>query len=366
MLRKLKLWILPIHRWTGLTVGLVIAAMAATGASLAFRPQIEPLFSSNILSVPACREAGSLDEMTKQAVEKHPEGVLDFVRITPHPRGRNRPATWIRFTDKTTYYFNPCNGAYLGQMDRYAGLFGTIEKIHRFRWTPVGSYVTGTTALFLILVMAIGGLVLWIPPNRVAFQRHLKLTAGLKGRPKLLNLHRVTGVYASILLLLSAATGLPQAFPSAKNLVYKIAGSPLPVKPGSSPSYRSGDIRLPLDAIYKDGLALAPDAQEIQFRYPIKATDPIEGLYIGQDAPHINARSFFYIDAYDGSIIEHTPHNTNSAGHKLYYWTLSWHQGLVFGLLSQILIFLGALSALVLAFSGIKSFWLRSFRRRTG
>ena len=35
--------VLAVHRWTGLTVGLVLAFMAATGIFLSYRSRMEPL-----------------------------------------------------------------------------------------------------------------------------------------------------------------------------------------------------------------------------------------------------------------------------------------------------------------------------------
>jgi uncharacterized iron-regulated membrane protein len=362
MLRKIKSWILPVHRWTGLTVGLVVALMAATGASMAFRPQIEPLLSSKVLSVPVCQTSASIDDLTKQAVAQNPGGRLDFIRITPSPQNARRTtATWIRFTDKKTYYFDPCTGRMLGQIARYGGAFGTIEKIHRFRWTSIGSKITGITASLLIIVMIFGGLVLWLPLHRKALSAQIRLNTRLKGRPGLLNLHRVTGIYAAVFLLMSALTGLPQAFPPAKDFIYSVTGSPLPAKAPTSSVHQEGAERLSFDTFLAAGMELAQSPREIQLRYPMTDDSSIAGFYVAPKAPHINARSLFYLDAYDGSVLVHKPHAQNSMGHKLYFWTLSWHQGLVFGLFSQILIFFGAISALVLAYTGILSFLIKKF-----
>ena len=56
MSATVKRGVLKVHRWTGLTVGLVILMMALTGSVNLFRPQLEPVVNRDLLTVPACSE----------------------------------------------------------------------------------------------------------------------------------------------------------------------------------------------------------------------------------------------------------------------------------------------------------------------
>src|SRR2546425_121757 len=47
-------FVLSWHRWTGLTVGLVLVFMAATGILLSYRSRMEPAVYRDLLSAPAC------------------------------------------------------------------------------------------------------------------------------------------------------------------------------------------------------------------------------------------------------------------------------------------------------------------------
>lgn len=45
----MRKYLLPLHRWSGLTVGVVVTLMAVTGAAIMFRPQIEPVLNESLL-----------------------------------------------------------------------------------------------------------------------------------------------------------------------------------------------------------------------------------------------------------------------------------------------------------------------------
>jgi len=92
--------VLQAHRWTGLTVGLVLVFMAITGSLIAYRPHLEPIVNSELLTVPACADRVPLDTLAANARAAHPAGELDYIRITGSEAGAARiPSTQIRVSD---------------------------------------------------------------------------------------------------------------------------------------------------------------------------------------------------------------------------------------------------------------------------
>src|SRR3954454_9717930 len=73
--------ILQVHRWTGLTIGLVILMMAVTGAVNLFRPSLEPVVNEALLTVPACSERATLAQLTDKARAFHGAGSLDYIDL---------------------------------------------------------------------------------------------------------------------------------------------------------------------------------------------------------------------------------------------------------------------------------------------
>ena len=163
--------VLQFHRWTGLTVGLVLVFMAVTGALIAYRPMLEPVVNRDLLTVPACAARVSLDALAQNARAAHPEGELDYIRVTAAEEGATRiPAVQVRVAERPAQddvFLSPCTGRGLGQRARYGGVLAVIERLHRFRFMDGGNLITGTTALLFLFVLAGGGLEVDLDSHRV-------------------------------------------------------------------------------------------------------------------------------------------------------------------------------------------------------
>ncbi|SFH67921.1 vanillate O-demethylase ferredoxin subunit [Collimonas sp. OK307] len=360
--------LLSLHRWTGFTVGLVIVLMALTGAAIMYRPQLEPLLSPDLLTVPACSGLVPLDALTAAAAAVRPAAKLDYIRLVAGDAAdagtdARMPAAMVRFTDQTFVYLNPCNGEVLGQRHRYGGLLGTIEQIHRFRFMKNGNLITGTSAIVFGLVLILAGLYIWLPATLRGVRSALKFNGRLKGPARTINLHKTVGFYVSLILLTSVLTGLPQAFDWYKNGIYTIAGSaPAAKAPKSQPA--AGAQRLSMEAMWQRAQEYMPHPQEILLHYPDKPRDAVEMYLIANDAPHPNARTMLYLDAYSGKTLKYIPYADSSLGSKLYFWTLSLHTGHIGGPVVQLLLMAAALSVPFLAYTGIAT-WLRRRKRAT-
>jgi ferredoxin-NADP reductase len=348
--------LLQIHRWSGLTVGLVICLMGMTGAAIVFRPVLEPAMNRDLLTVPVCTVRVPLDILTANAAAVRPTAKLDYVRVVAGKPGEARmPAAMVRFTDSVFVYLDPCTGEVVGKRARYGGMLGTIEQIHRFRFMKHGSLITGTSAIFFGLVLVIGGVVLWWPRTGSGWRYAFALRAGTPARVSAFHLHRVAGVCASAVLLSQVLTGLPWAFDWYAHGVYTITGSPRPKNPKSVVP-ADGATRLPLETFWRTAQELSPNPQDALLHIPDKPREPIEMYLIAHDAPHPNARTMLFVDAYSGKVLRFVPYAQNSIGFRLYFWMLSWHTGQYGGLLAQLLLLFGALTVPVLGYTGIRNF----------
>jgi len=108
--------------------------------------------------------------------------------------------------------------------------------------------------------------------------------------------------------------------------------------------------------------SLVPDPAEALIHFPAKPRDPIEIFAIERGAPHANARTMLFLDAYSGRVLRFTPYAQSSLGHRAYFWTLSWHTGMVGGFAGPLVLISGALALIFLAWSGLGSFLRRSLR----
>jgi vanillate O-demethylase ferredoxin subunit len=341
--------VLAFHRWTGLTVGLVLAFMAATGICLTYRTRMEPAVYRDLLTAPACTQRVSVDELAAKAKAAHPRGELDYVRIKGIPEGSDRmPATQVRLSGpgfQDDVFFDPCSGGVLGQRGRYGGFFGLMESLHKFKFVKNGNVVAGAASIFFIVALAIGGVYLWWPRRLRCLKAQL-VPPRVRGA---MSWHRLVGIYASGIIGLSALTGLPQAFEWIEHLMHTKAP-----KVASAATAA----RLPMETFWRHAQSLVPDPAETLIHFPSKPRDPVEIFIIARDAPHANARTMLFLDASTDRVLRFTPYAQSTFGTRLYFWTLSWHTGQVGGVYGPFVLLTGALALLVLAWTGTAT-WLR-------
>ena len=355
--------VLTVHRWTSLTVGMVILMMAVTGAVNLFRPALEPVVNRELLTVPSCTERVPLDLVGANARASHKGGRLDYIKIEAgEPNAARMPATRVRFDDpQIDVYVNPCTGAVLGERDRYGGVLGTIEQTHILRFSEdkwIRS-ITGVCAIIFGIVILGGGLYMWWP-RAGGFSRALKLDNGLEGRARSMNRHKVAGAYGTGILLMLILTGLPLVFDWYRNGLYTLTGSPLPQKPPKSAPAPAGAPTVSMEAFWQKVQSLSPNPAVALLKYPGKKADsPLDGFVVAHGAPHENARSLVSLDAHTGKVLRYTPYEQASDGFKLYFWTISFHTGRVGGWVMTLIMLFGVLTVPFLAYTGVNSYLRR-------
>jgi len=359
---KLRPGFLRVHRWFGLTLGLVVMVSAFTGAGMAFRNQLDPQVYPQLFKASPCAHPLPLQRLVRSAKVALPKSKLVYIRVFPAGDGPSA----VRFTHTDTVFVDRCTGLVTGAQNRYAGIFGSLEFIHRGQWLPSGGTLMGVGALSVVLILGLGGVFLWWPRNMRRFGRGFVMDRRLKGPAFTLVLHRTTGAWVVIFLMASALTGLPNAFPGVMSAMMRI-GAPESVAPlASVPPDGASPKPLALDKVWNIVTRLSPEPREVLIPLTRHApTDPLEIFIIAADAPHGNARTYLDLDAYSGKVLKFTPYRESSIGAEIYYFGLSLHTGKIGGIAGELCLFIGALGALVLGVTGIQSFVGRVLRRNT-
>jgi vanillate O-demethylase ferredoxin subunit len=354
--------VLRLHRWCGLTVGLLFIMVAATGASMVFRPQIETLLSADVLQVPSCPAPLPLDTLVAAGRQASPHaGALRAIRVV----GDARASVKLRFEDDRWIFIDPCSARVLGSQAVYGGLFGTLARLHIFGYLPgsdaVPTTVAGSVALLLGGLMALGGIWLWRPASLRQWKHSWRMAPGLRGAAWHVQLHRTTGMYAAPVLLVCALTGLPQAFDwTVRAIDIATASAPhAAAVPAATAAPAAGTARASIEAMWQHALRLSPPLQKAQLRFPQKPGQPVVFELVARDAPHANANSYLYFAPASGALLKHLPYSANPLGHRIYLWALAIHYGWVGGVAGQLALFLGALCVPLLAWAGVSSYLLR-------
>lgn len=345
--------VLQVHRWTGITIGLLLVFLAVTGIGMLFRPQIEPVVEQRLLVANGCTSRVALDTLVANARGAHPGKSIEEIEIAS-TRGAS---IMVRFEGRYDVFMHPCSGGVIAGRSHWGGFFGTVEQLHRFRfldnWT--GDVVGGTAAAIMVMVFAVGGLVVWWPASRRAAKSAFKLKWRLRGRAFELNLHRTTGIYVCLVLLTVGSSALPLAFKPVRNWIYSVVGSPMPAPKPKSVKPPLGTPPAALEEALRRAHTMVGAAKTFVVP-PREDTDAVEIFMIAADAPHPNARTYAWFDAFSGTLLRFEPYEATSRGSKAHRWLSSLHMGYLGGMGGQLLLLLGVLGVPVLAYTGISSY----------
>lgn len=345
-----------LHRWCGMTVGLLLLAVAVTGASMAFRAQLEPVFSARLLRVPACSAPLPPSRLVAVAQAANPSaGALAAIRMYADSQASTR----LRFGDGRWVYVDPCSARVLGIQDAYGGVFGIFAWVHIFGYLPAGAMVAGVIALFA-LAMALAGVWLWWHERATGRNTLHRRSPLLASGARQLHRHRSIGPWCAPVLMLLAVTGSLQAFPPFSNALQSIGKAEVPPERQQGQSAVAMDA---LDAAWRQASDMS--WKQIQWRTP---ADKSQGRFTAEitagDAPHAYAIGIAAYDSRNGTLLRYEPYAQTGPGRKAWLWALALHYGAVGGPAWQLALFLAALSVPVLAWTGFASYLHRSRRLR--
>jgi len=362
-LRALRAGVTVVHRWLGLTLGLVVTFLALTGGAIVFRPQADALAYPELMTVPPCASPLPIDRIAAAARSVHPSGRITYVYVY----GSATASAMVRFSDTDQVYVDPCSAHVLGHQLRYSGIFGTLEGLHKVRFAGAtwGMMAIGVTALALSTLMVLGGLVIWWPRRK----GNVSFMTRLRGRPRALNLHMTTGLYASIVVFIIAATAVPLSLPWAKDALFTLTRSADLTEDARKPKPKLASATtiqpISMQQSFEEARAVFSGPFDWASVHYAGKGQPVEIGVVLQGAVHGDARNYAFVDRSTGKVVELRPWQTLNLGSKAYYWALALHTGRFGGFVARTLMLLAMLGLTMIGYTGIDSYIRKVARRRT-
>jgi uncharacterized iron-regulated membrane protein len=354
-----------VHRWLGLTLGLVFTAVALSGSLLLFQPQFFEWAHGEMIPDSLAQKPGSVDAWVANGRAAVPELGDPIAIWRPHVSHNISDAGMLIFAGLEPgglgnmgfagVLIAPATGAVLGvfNVDRspaYAPLF-----FHRDLWAgELGKVLGGVMAIGTLISLSMGLYLWWPPRNRILPKLSLR-----PWRTTLRNatsLHNWTGIWMLVALLTQVATGLYLAQPSwVEPALGLLPDAHAEEAPGEGPC------RTPIgfDAALAKAQDIVPNGtwtaiypHDEEFR-----TWEI-AMRTGGDTDAENGDVRVLADLRCGRIALHETAATRPARHTAEVWLMGLHDGSIFGLPGEIVVALLGLAPLVLAWTGIRM-WLR-------
>jgi uncharacterized iron-regulated membrane protein len=360
MVRKFLFW---VHLILGVTAGIFIFIMAATGVVLGFEKQITNFVDRDIRSVsmPNSAEARPMNELL-QSVQRAGVGEPSAMVVS----NASQSATQFSIGRGKNVYVDPYSGAVLGASSGAArAFFSEVERLHRALGAPLGSKGAGhwlaavSNLLFGGLILL--GVVLWLPRqwNWKAVRASIAFRRGLRARARDWNWHNALGIWCAAPLLIIALTGVVMSFEWASAFLFRLSGS-TPAVQGRGPGDNRGrgrDIEVGDEPNYDRLLAISktfvPDWRTITLNVARGANAPVQVTVDAGTGGQPQKRTQYLLNRETGAVLRTTTFVDGTLGQRLRSFVRFGHTGEWGGLAGQLIATLASLGACVLVYTGL-------------
>ncbi|MDQ4120531.1 MAG: PepSY domain-containing protein [Acidobacteriota bacterium] len=365
--RKIIFW---LHLTAGVFAGIVILIMSVTGALLAFQPQIEAFIESDVRKIQVPENAQRLDIQTLLSRVQTAKPEIKPTNLTI--KSELGEAAALALGREGTLYVNPYTGEITGENSKSARAFFQFTTDWH-RWLAlsgenraIGKAITGACNL-AFLVLAITGIYLWFP--RRWSWKNVKAVGVFrfdqKGKARDFNWHNVAGIWTSLVLIVLTATAVVISYQWASNLVYYATGNtpPAPQQPAPQQQQSNNNARFVVPEnvsfLFSRAEQQAPGWKSIALRLPISET----AVFTVDEGKYLNkfGRSTLTLNANTAETIKWESYGEQNAGRQLRSWMRFTHTGESFGIVGQIIAFIGCLGGSLLVWTGL-ALALRRFR----
>lgn len=217
------------HLWFSLPLGIVISITCFTGAMLIFEKEITQAVQSEYYYTDVVGEPLPIDQLLANVEPLLEEGRrITGVTISNDPERSYKVN--INTPKHAAIYVDQYTGEVLGEPGRL-GFFKTMFRLHRWLMDSKpedgaiywGKVIVGISTLIMVIII-LTGIVLWWPKGIKALKNRTKIEVRKGWKRFWYDLHVVGGVYATLLLLAMALTGLTWSFKWYSNGFYSLFG----------------------------------------------------------------------------------------------------------------------------------------------
>jgi uncharacterized iron-regulated membrane protein len=365
MMRSLIFW---AHLVAGVSVGVIILVMSATGVLLTFERQIvEWVERSYTNATLDGQEALAVDEILSAFQSKHPDEEHFFIRIV------NRPGAAVPVWVGSTPYLVD---AYTGEILREGrGAVGTFfhwtTSLHR--WLGVEGDGSGvaraitnySNLLFFFLVVS--GMYLWLPKvwrwpflkTKIFFNER-----ATNSKARDYNWHNVFAFWALVPLAFIVVSATVIYFPWAARALYAAFGEEVPARPPGveiEPASINGGV--PYATLLATAIehANAHGAEDWHSIWMQTGTGPDEAeFYVDRSIGNRpNLAYELTMNIHSGGIVEEKFHEDWSRGDRAWDVARFGHTGEWWGVVGQTIAGLASLAACLLVYTGLALAWRR-------
>ncbi len=375
--QRIRSFWLTVHLYVALTLGFFFVILGITGSFNVFNYELEELVLPQVQHE-ANEQPRSPDELMQTVKAAHPEKNAKWSLLMP---GYGNDYVWAEYpkpvetADEIYAPFRVLLDPYSGKIisESYWGrtLWTSIYQIHASLLTArlgvnIGRFGFNTVCFLglFLFISALTGVYLWWP-RWGKFKKSVTIKRGASPERFYFDMHKTTGFYSSIFLLILAFTGFSfsyedyikpiiRSFSAVKEMHLEEPGVKSIVMENAKPLSIAGAVAI-ADTVF-------PDAE----LRGVETPGGKEDVYIvskrqSGEANHRWSRSKVWIDQYSGKVLAIQDPNRFTAGETFLNVLRPLHSGEALGLAGRTLWCVLGFAPLVLYVSGIIR-WLQKRR----
>ena len=363
-----KLW-LDVHLYVGLILGLIISIVGLTGSLLVFYVELDEILNPELVIVNPAKTPLPYETIFQSLRQTEPERQNGWRLEIPENPQRMITARYYTAQEIEHSHFAPLLvsvNPYSGEVvkKRFWGDF-TMTWIYDLHYTLLlkhtGKIVMAIVGGFL-LISLLSGVYLWLPARHKIVSALLIKRSASRERFTY-DLHKVSGIYSLIVMLMLAITGIALEIPEYANPLISYF-SPLQTL-SKSPSNFSNQPRISLDKAVEIAKQQFPKARLCWIETPSGNLGSYHIRLRQADEPSQRfPKTNVWIDQYSGEILNVANPKQFSNGDTVISWFHPLHSGEAFSMTGRLLVFFSGLCCPILFVTGVLR-WLQK-RRANG
>lgn len=367
-----------IHLWLSVPFGIIIALVCFSGAMLIFEPEITRSVRHDVYYVAAKGDTPLSMNTLLETAQASLEDSVEITGVTVFADTERTYQVNLSKPRRAALFIDQYSGEITGRYERL-GFFSTMFGLHRWLLDSadphgdgpkVGKLVVGISVLVFVIAL-ITGVVIWLPRARKDFKRSISLSR----RKFWKSLHVAGGMYALILVLAMALTGLTWSFPWYRSAFYAVCGventprqmtsaAPAPTDEGS---HRHGRGEGRHEGHHHSPFGRWQNVYEqLHQRYPNAAQITVQNEAASVTLStygNPRAADLYAFSRRSGELTPTTAYADANATDKVRGWIYSVHTGAFGGITTRILWLLAALLGASLPLTGYY-IWIRRLCRK--
>ncbi|MCG9892205.1 MAG: PepSY domain-containing protein [Thermosynechococcaceae cyanobacterium MS004] len=179
---KFRHWVVKIHGFIGIGMGLLVVVMRLTGAGIVFREELDPILSPALHRVVPQAQAVLIESALEPVQANHRDLPLQFIIFPRTPSETYQIAMKDPSGHRLDTFVNPYTGKVLGERIWEHSPLGFLYTIHEELLTGTQGMIAVGISGVVLLLMSVTGLALWTGWGKLASVSAVLESRGIKER----------------------------------------------------------------------------------------------------------------------------------------------------------------------------------------